>query len=266
MTDIGWTGLALSLLLVGVAVGLSLWRRLGLEPSLAWSAARAVGQLLAVGLVLKVLLEPGVSYWWAWLWVAAMMLFAAWTVRQRAPQVPGVFELGLLAFAASTVLTLGVLFGFGVFEQHVRTIVPLAGLMLGNSLGATVLVARRLIDELRDKRDEVEARLALGQAAPEAAHPYVRSALRTALIPQIETTKAVGLIVLPGSMTGLILAGVDPIDAVRVQAAVMFLVLGSVATTTTVMAVGIQRRLFTRDHRLVRLESAAPARPTGSSG
>ena len=266
MSDIGWTGLALSLLLVAVAIGLSLWRQLGLEASLAWTAARAIAQLLAVGLLLEVLLEPDVSYWWAWLWVAAMILVAAFTVRHRARSVPGVFELALVAFAGSGVLTLGVLFGFGVFEEHVRTIIPLAGLMLGNSLGATVLVARRLIEEFHDKRDEVEARLALGQPAADAAHPYVRNALRTALIPQIETTKAVGIIALPGSMTGLILAGVDPIDAVRVQAAVMYLILGSAATTTTVMAVGIQRRLFTRDHRLVRLQAPGPAQPAGGAG
>jgi UDP-glucose/iron transport system permease protein len=266
VSDIGWSGLALSLLLVAVAIGISLWRRLGLEPTLAWSAARAIAQLLAVGLLLQLLLEPDVSYWWAFLWVAAMILIAAWTLRHRARAVPGIFELSLVAFTASSVLTLGVLFGFGVFEPHVRTIVPLAGVMFGNSLGATVLVARRMMDEFRDKRDEVEARLALGQPAPEAAHPYVRNALRTALIPQIESTKAVGLIALPGSMTGLILAGVDPIDAVRVQAAVMYLILGSVATTTTVMALGIQRRLFTRDHRLVRLEAPAPARAVGGEG
>jgi putative ABC transport system permease protein len=250
MSDIGWVGLGLSTLLVGVAVGLSLWRHLGLEPSLAWSALRALVQLLAIGLLLDVLLEPGVSYWWAWLWVAAMLVIAGWTVRRRVPEVTGLGRLALAAFSASAVLTLGVLFGFGVFDLDVRTIVPLAGLMIGNSLAATVLVSRRLFEELRDKRDEVEARLALGQPATEAARPYVRHALRTALIPQIETTKAVGLIALPGAMTGLILAGVDPLDAVRIQAAVMYLVLGSVATTTTVMALGMQRRLFTRDHRL----------------
>jgi putative ABC transport system permease protein len=66
-------------------------------------------------------------------------------------------------------------------------------------------------------------------------------------------------------MTGLILAGVDPIDAVRVQAAVMYLILGSAATTTTVMAVGIQRRLFTRDHRLVRLSAPSPAQTAGGA-
>jgi putative ABC transport system permease protein len=120
-----------------------------------------------------------------------------------------------------------------------------------------VLVARRVYEELRDKRAEVEARLALGLSSVEASRPHIRSALRTALIPQIETTKAVGLVVLPGAMTGLILAGAEPLDAVRVQAAVMFLVLGSVATTTVVVALGVRRRLFTPDHRLVRMERPA---------
>ncbi|MEX2256113.1 MAG: iron export ABC transporter permease subunit FetB [Acidimicrobiia bacterium] len=260
MTDIGWAGLALSLLLVAVAIALSLWERLGLERGIAWAATRALAQLLAVGLLLQVLLEPDVSIWWGWGWVVAMVVIAAWTVRRRAPSVPGSLGLAVLAFAGSAVLTLGVLFGFGVFDLEIRTLIPLAGLMIGNSLAATVLVSRRLLAEFDDKRDEVEARLALGQPAPEAAHPYVREALRTALVPQIETTKAVGLIVLPGAMTGLILAGVDPIDAVQVQAAVMFLVLGSVATTTTVMALGIRRKLFTRDHRLLRVGAAGTGR------
>ncbi len=251
MTDVGWVGLGLSGILVAVAVALSLWRQLGLEASIAWSAIRALGQLLIIGLVLDALLQPGVSSAWAWLWVAAMVVVASATVARRAPTVPALFTLALAAFATSAVLTLGVLFGFGVFAVNVRTIVPLAGLMIGNSMAATVLVARRLVDELLDKRDEVEARLALGQPAEEAARPYVRHALRTALTPQIETTKIVGLIALPGSMTGLILAGVDPFIAVRVQAAVMYLVLGSVAATTTVVALGVRARLFTRDHRLV---------------
>lgn len=259
MTDIGWTGLALSLLLVAIALALSVWRRTGLELSIAWAATRALVQLLAVGLLLKLLLEPGVSAWWSIPWVAAMVAIAAWTVHNRAPSVPGIIWLALAAFGASAAITLGVLFGLGIFEFHVRTVVPLVGIMIGNSLAATVLVSRRLVDELHDKRDEVEARLALGQPAAEAARPYVRSALRTALIPQIETTKIVGLIALPGSMTGLILAGVDPLDAVRVQMAVMYLILGSASTTTTVMATGIQRRLFTRDHRLVATEELGQA-------
>ena len=142
-----------------------------------------------------------------------------------------------------------------MFPLEARTLIPMAGMMIGNSMTSTVLVARRVLEELRDKRDEVEARLALGLPRPTRPSPTCAS-LRTALIPQIETTKAVGLVFLPGAMTGLILAGVAPLAAVRVQAAVMYLVLGSSATTTAVVALGVQRRLFSRDHRLV-----VPSRP-----
>ena len=150
-------------------------------------------------------------------------------------------------------VTLGVIFGLRVFPLEGRTLVPLGGMMIGNSMKATVVAARRVIEEIRDKRREVEARLALGQPSGLASRPYVRAALRTALTPQIETTKAVGLVFLPGAMTGLILAGVDPVDAVLVQAAIMFLILGSVATTSTVVTLGVASRLFTDDHRLKRL-------------
>ena len=148
MSNIGWSGLAISLLLVLVAIVVSLWKRLGLERPIAWAATRAAAQLIAIGLLLQVLLEPGVSILWAWLWVVAMIVVASFTVRSRAPEVPGLLQLALLAFGCSAVLTLGVLFGLGVFQLDVRTLIPLAGLMIGNSLAATVLVGRRLVEEL----------------------------------------------------------------------------------------------------------------------
>ncbi len=246
--DIGWSGLAASLVLVGVAVGLSWWRRLDLERSILWGSLRAVVQLLLVGVALTFVLDRTLA--WSWAWVVGMVLFAADTVRRRAPEVPRLRLLSLAAFGASGLVTLAVLFGLGVFPLEPKTLIPLAGMMIGNSMTATVVVARRVLEELRDKRDEVEARLALGIAAPDAARPYVRAALRTAMIPQIETTKAVGLVFLPGAMTGLILAGTAPLAAVRVQAAVMYLVLGATATTTVVVSLGVQRELFTSDQRL----------------
>jgi putative ABC transport system permease protein len=246
--DIGWSGLAASLVLVAVAVALSVWRKLDLERSITWASLRAVVQLLLVGLALDFVLDRTLA--WSWAWVVAMAFFAADTVRRRAPEVPQLYRLALVAFAAAAVVTLLVLFGLRVFPLEPKTLIPLAGMMLGNSMTATVVVARRVVEELRDKRDEVEARLALGLPAAEAARPYVRAALRTAMIPQIETTKAVGLVFLPGAMTGLILAGTDPLAAVKIQIAVMYLVLGATATTTAVVALGVQRRLFTSDQRL----------------
>lgn len=251
--DVDWVGLVLSLALVAAAAALSLWQRLGLERSLLWAAARAIVQLLAIGVVLAFILDPDRSLLLSWLWVGGMALFAAGVLTRRAPEIPHLYSLALAAFAAALAVTLGITFGLGIFPLEARTLVPLAGMMVGNAMNATVVTARRVVEELRDKRAEVEVRLALGHPGSDAGRPYLRNALRTALIPQIETTKAVGLVFLPGAMTGLILAGVDPLDAVMVQAVIMFMVLGAVATTSAVVGLGALRRLFTPDHRLAPL-------------
>lgn len=255
--DVNALGLATSLILVGIAIVVSLTQQLRLEKPLIWSILRAFVQLIVMGFVLAWLLEPTRSVLYSWLWVAGMVVFAAWTVRSRAPEIPGLFPIAILALVSAMVVTMGVIFGLRIFPMEARAIVPLGGMMIGNSLGGTVLAARRVADELTEKRAEVEARLALGQSSREAGRPYVRSALRTALTPRIESTKAVGLVFLPGAMTGLILAGVDPIDAVLVQAAIMYLILGTVATTSVVIGLGSLRCLFTPDHRLRRLPRKA---------
>jgi putative ABC transport system permease protein len=160
---VGWAGLAVSLLLVAVAAGISRWQRLGLQRQILVAAARALAQLLLVGAALTLVIAPGRSIWWSWLWVAAMLGYAAAIARRRAPGVPHLLPLALASFTAAAVVTLGVLFGLHVFPLTGRTLVPIAGMMIGNSMTATVLAGRRLTDELRDKRDEVEARLALGR-------------------------------------------------------------------------------------------------------
>lgn len=251
--DVDALGLITSLILIGIALTVSLTQQLRLEKALIWSTARAFVQLIVMGFVLAWLLEPGRSVAYSWVWVAGMVLFAAWTVRSRASEVPGIFSIAVVALGAAMVVTMGVIFGLRVFPMEARAIVPLGGMMVGNSMGGTVLAARRVADELTEKRAEVEARLALGQSSREAGKPYVRKALKTALTPRIESTKAVGLVFLPGAMTGLILAGVDPIDAVLVQGAIMYLILGTVATTSVVIGLGTLRQMFTPDHRLRRI-------------
>jgi putative ABC transport system permease protein len=254
---IGWGGLALSFILVAVAVGLSMWQGLRLEREILWASARAITQLLAVGYLLVLVVDDDAPVIWAWLWVVAMVIFAAVTVYRRAPEIPDILRLSALAIAASATLSLLVVFGLGVYPNVGRAVVPIAGMMIGNSIGSVVVAARRIVGELADRRPEVEARLALGQPWQQASKPFVRSALRTALTSQLESTKAVGLVFLPGAMTGLILAGVDPVDAVLVQAAIMYLILGCVATNVVIIGLGVTRQLFTPDHRLVRLARTA---------
>jgi putative ABC transport system permease protein len=233
-------------------VAISLWRQLGLERSLLWASLRALVQLLLVGWVLQFVVDPDDPLIFSAIWLVAMVGFAASTTSRRAADVPKVLPLSLLAYTASAIVVLGVLFGFGIYELEGRTLVPLAGMVVGNSLAATVLVSRQLLTAATEQRGVIEGRLALGLSASEAFQPHLRQALRTALVPQIESTKAVGIVFLPGAMVGLILAGVDPADAVKVQVSVMYLVLGSVATTTAVMSLGISRELFTPAQQLRR--------------
>jgi putative ABC transport system permease protein len=251
-TDIGLWGLAASGILVAVALGMSIWRRLGVERSLVWACVRALVQLLLVGWALQLIVDDDDPLVFSFAWLVVMIGFAGYTTWRRAHDVPAVLPLSLVAYSASALVTLGVLFGFDVYELEGRTIVPLAGMVVGNSLSATVLVSRRLFESAKDHRAEIEGRLALGLSAADAFRPDLRESLRTALVPQIESTKAVGIVFLPGAMVGLILAGVDPGDAVRVQVSVMYLVLGSVATTTAVMSLGISRQLFTSAQQLRR--------------
>ena len=251
--DVDGFGLLASLILIAVAVGISRWQRLGLEGSILVAVARATGQLLLVGLGLGLVLSDDAPLIWSWLWVAGIIVFAAVTVQRRAPAIPGLFRVAVAAQVLTAVISLGVIFGLSIFPLEARTLVPVSGMILGNALSSAVLASRRLVEEFTDKRDELEARLALGCASHDAARPYLRVVLRTAMTPQIESTKAVGLVFLPGAMTGLVLAGVDPLDAVLVQLALMLLILGGVATVSTVIPLGAGRRLFTPDERLVPL-------------
>jgi putative ABC transport system permease protein len=248
--EVGWAGLAASLVLVAIAVALSLRERLRLEREVLVSVARSIVQLLIVGAALGLIVDPGVWIGWSWLWAAGIVLFAARSVARRAPRLPGVFPIALASNGVSAAIGLGVAFGAGMFEVSGRTVVPVSGMLVGNAMKAGVVAAQRLVEATAERRPDIEARLALGLPAAEAARPTVRGVLRTAILPTIENVKGLGIIFLPGAMTGLILAGVDPVQAVLTQAALMYLILGGTVVSTVVTAVLATRRLFTSDHRL----------------
>lgn len=249
-------GVAASLLLVAVALALSRWRRLELERTIGWAALRAALQLAVVGVVLVPVLAADSSLGLSWLWVALMVVIAGETVQRRAPAIPGLRLIAYGAIGASLATGLLVVFGLGILPLEPVALVPIAGITVGNTLPSTVLAARRTVAELDNQGGQVEAMLALGFPSLEARRRPSIDAARTALIPQIERTKVVGLVALPGAMTGLLLAGVDPIEAVAVQLAVMYLILGSVAVSVIVVVLAAMARAFTPDQRFVRF--AAP--------
>lgn len=250
---VGWSGLVASILFVLVAVGLSRVEHLGLERSIVVAVARSLAQLLVVGVALVAVIDEGTPLVWSWLWVAGIVVFAAITVARRAPRIPGLFPVALVSNALVASIGLGIVYGFGIFELSGRTLVPVAGMTIGNSMKSGIVAGARLAEAAADHRGEIEARLALGLDGRTAIAPFLRRSLRTAISPQVEQTAALGIVFLPGAMTGLILAGVDPLDAVRTQLALMYVILAGVVIATVTTSLGALRRLITADHRLVQV-------------
>lgn len=244
-----WDAVA-SFALVALVLALSLWRGLGLERDVLWASARAAGQLLLVGLLFTAIFESDLAMLWAWLWVIGMVAISARVVVRRAKSVPNLLPTSIAAMTATTAVVLLVMFGFQILEFGAVELVVIAGITIGNTMPSVVLGANRMVETLRENTGQFEALLALGFANDQATLHFEQTVIRSALIPQIERTKVVGLIALPGAMTGLLLAGVDPIDAVVLQLAVMFLVLGAVATSVVIVSRTIARRALTPDLRV----------------
>jgi putative ABC transport system permease protein len=130
------------------------------------------------------------------------------------------------------------------------TLVVLAGITLGNTLPSAVLAVKAGAQAYSDNPGTIEGALALGLDADQVNRLLTPRAIQTALIPQIERTKVVGLIALPGAMTGMLLAGADAMSAVLVQVVIMYLILGSVAVVVVSVVTAIGVRAFTSDVRL----------------
>lgn len=241
--------LGASLSLVAVAVGVSLYLKLGFERSILWASVRATVQLGAVGLLLALLVDSDWENAVAVVWIVLMVAIAAYVTGRRAGTM-AVVPAAAVALGAATALSLAVVFGFGVLPAEPIQFVVIAGITIGNALTATVVSADQVKTQLTEHRQRVEGLLSLGFHARQSARFVVREATRVALLPQIERTKVVGLVALPGAMVGLLIAGVDPVDAVIIQLIVMFLVLGTVAVSSTVVAVATARKSFTPDQRL----------------
>lgn len=247
---IGMAEVALALTLVAVGMAVSRIRRLDLEKDAAVATVRSFVQLLAVGYALDFVF--GGHDFLTWVGLAVMVTVAAWTAGRRAKAVPGSLAVAFAAIAVATVGTLGVLLALRVIPAGPRAVLPLGSMVISNAMVTTGLVMTRLRDDLAAQRREVEARLSLGQTATEAGGPWLRQALRTGMLPIIDNTKVVGLVALPGAMTGMILAGASPVAAIRLQLVVMYMLLGGNAFAALTAGELAMRRLFTPAHQLVR--------------
>ncbi len=250
----GWQ-VALAVLLVVVVVVVSLRQALGLERDLVVGSLRAVVQLYGVGLILAAIFAAAHWYWVVLILIVMTAVATQAAVSRLAKPIPGAHAIAAVALTISTAATLAYVILVVVRVERwyePQYIIPIAGMILGNSMTSAALAGDRLQGELRARAAEVEARLALGFSGTDAVQPLVRSALRAAMIPTVKGMMTVGLVQLPGMMTGQILAGSSPLTAIRYQIVVIFMLAAATAVGSLLFVRLAASRYLTPAHQLRR--------------
>ena len=254
--DISFGQVAASLALVALAAAISFWQRADLEEDIAVAVARSFVQLTAIGYVIKVIFDQD-TIWLVLALLTVMVVFGAFTARARARKVPDAFWPLLIALTLAAITTLGLVVALGIFDPKPRYLVPVGGMVIGNAMTASAVALNRLGDDIADSRALIEATLALGATAHEAANPILRRSLRSGMITLVDSTKTTGLIFFPGTMVGMLIAGAAPADAVRLQLILLYTLLGSVSIGAIVSTSLAYRNFFTPAQQLRDLDAAS---------
>lgn len=242
--------LLLSAVFVLIAAAVSRWQRADLEKDLFIATARSFVQLILIGYALELVFDQK-SPIFTTLVLVIMITIAGYTSGGRVKHLQKPRLIGTVAIAIGAVLTIGLLVIFGVFRYVPDDIIPIGGMVVGNAMSTATLVMTRFSVDLKEQRLLVESKLALGATSRVASLGQFRQSIRGALVPIIDTTKTVGLIKLPGAMTGMILAGASPVEAVRLQIIVMYMLVGAATFTGLIASYLTYRNFFTADHQFV---------------
>jgi putative ABC transport system permease protein len=249
LIDITLVQVAAALALTAVAIAISFWQRVDLERDIAIAVVRSFVQLTAIGYVIQFIFDED-NLLFVFALLVVMVVFGAFTARSRARKVPNAFWPLLIGLALAAAATLGLVLALDIFDPEARYLVPVGGMVIGNSMTAAAVALDRMGDEVADQSPRIEATLALGATSTEAIRPVMRRALRSGMIPLVDSTKTTGIIFFPGTMVGMLLAGADPVDAVRLQLILLWLLLGSVALSALASLLLAYRNFFTPAHQL----------------
>jgi putative ABC transport system permease protein len=260
LIELGPLQLGLATLLIIAAGVISVALRLGVERRLGVAALRTVIQLGLLGLVLERIFAIRHPLLVVGLLILMTVFAAREAVGRAARGYRGIFVDAWLTMTASCLLVGGVVTQVVVGVEpwyEPQYVIPLLGMILGNSLTGISLCLDRFMDHLEVRSAEVELRIAFGATRREALSAPLRDAVRTGMIPIINAMAAAGIVSLPGMMTGQILAGSPPLQAVAYQIVVMFMIAAAVALGAMLVVVLAGRHFMGVDAtlRLDRLAS-----------
>lgn len=233
-----------------IAMVLSLWLKLKLERDILIATIRAGIQLMAVGYVLQLIFAAD-----QWYYILGMILLsitvAARNSASRGAGIPWIFTRVFVTIATVCGFTLGMMLLLDMIEPRPQTLIPLSGMLVGNSMVVSSLLLNRMKENAETMKEEIWVALSLGATGAQASRRATHRAIRAGMIPMIDSMKTVGLVQLPGMMTGLILAGTSPVEAVRYQLLVMFSFTASSALVSILLGLMVYPTLFNSAHQFV---------------
>jgi len=255
MIELSVIDLALAASLVLLLALVSMRLHSNISRQLIIASIRTALQLTLIGLVLKVIFE-NVNFGWIMLLSVLMLLIAGREVMVRQERrfkgwwgyAVGTFSMFLSSFAV-TVFALIVILGEDPWYTP-QYAIPLLGMLLGNTMNGIAIALDRLTHSAWEQRNIIEARLMLGERWDEAIADYRQQAIRSGMIPIINAMAAAGIVSLPGMMTGQILAGAPPVEAVKYQILIMFLIAAGTGLGTLAAVTIGSKRLFDERQRL----------------
>ncbi len=244
-----------SLGLMVAAIALSAWQRVGLEWSLAVATGRTIAQLLVVGYILAVVFALK-NPWVVLAVIGVMLVIATIVARNRISQkIPGMLPLVGGSILVSTALTL-VYTTWAVIQPSTwydpQFLVPLAGIVIGNAMNGAAIAGERLVSNLNASQLEIETHLSLGASPEQAIQSYQREAIKAGLIPTLNTMMVVGVVTLPGIITGQLLGGADPLKAAAYQMIIMFMLAFATLLTEVLLTRGLCRQFFNQNWQFIR--------------
>ncbi|KAL8036131.1 hypothetical protein ABFX02_12G139800 [Erythranthe guttata] len=240
---------AAALAVVALAVVMSYFQKLGLEGEMVYSILRAFIQLSIIGFVLEFIFNQK-NVLWIILAYLFMVTIAGYTAGQRAKHVPRGKYVAGVSILAGTAVTMFLLVILRVFPFTPRYIIPVAGMMVGNAMTVTGVTMKKLRDDIKMQINLVETALALGATPRQATLQQVKRALVIALSPVLDNAKTVGLISLPGAMTGMIMGGASPLEAIQLQIVVMNMLVGASTVSSITSTYLCWPYFFTKAYQL----------------
>lgn len=241
--------LSFTLIFVMITMLASVWQKVGLEKELAIGTIRSAVQLLLVGYILQYIFNTGNPVLLLII-ISIMMLVASLNAAKRAKGVQGIVWRIFVSIALTELLMMTLVLGLGIVEVSPRYIIPISGMTIGNAMVVAGLYLNRMKEEVHASKPEIETLLSLGATAKQAVHTQLKKAVKSSMIPTIDSMKTVGIVQLPGMMTGMIIAGADPIEAVRYQILIVFAFTSSAAITAITLSLLSYKLWFTNDLRV----------------